>query len=452
MRDRLSLYPLETPLPLSDIMLGVRDQEARELLRSFELKVSAAWIGTETFQHLPQALSIPIGEGSNAKTVTVHDDRGRLVEVYQNGRRSRFSQEDVVKHSQSHQEMVDRVRSSPSDLVDPTVVAMAVKDRLVRVASPVLDNDKNVAYWISSWPALDELSEIDAAAVGITAKYSTFSLKQGGKFSTLGRIDIAEYAGAFTRGTLSSTGMGDLRDGVGLDLDKPYYVIAADTSDASQVIYRGRGLFRGEVEDKTIFAINSRKSARPGEVTAPFNEAGVFNGTTFGISSKVEGLEAAQRGSYEALIALGFGSSAAQKGAIYYDGLGAYRGLARVNPKVLNGIIKEGIGTILDYDGQDGKGLDFLETLEAFVDSGRNLMKASETLHMHRNSVLYRLNRLAEIISQSSDSGKRMKWLELTSNPLKMGGIELAIYAHRIRPHLIAARILCALDNPEDLM
>ena len=129
--------------------------------------------------------------------------------------------------------MVDRINLSPAlDAVDPTVVAIGVKDRLVRVASPVLDAQKEVAYWISGWPSLDELSSIDAAAVGITAKFTTFSLAHGGKFSHLRNIDLSDYMDAFSRGKITPPQMGDLRDGVGLDLRSPYLVYSTrDTTD-----------------------------------------------------------------------------------------------------------------------------------------------------------------------------------------------------------------------------
>jgi len=62
------------------------------------------------------------------------------------------------------------------------------------------------------------------------------------------------------------------------------------------------------------------------------------------------------------------------------------------NPELEN-FCREVLGSLLDYEG----GGDLLETLEAFCDRLGNLSQTAEKLFIHRNSLLYRMERLSQI-------------------------------------------------------
>jgi PucR family transcriptional regulator, proline-responsive transcriptional activator len=53
--------------------------------------------------------------------------------------------------------------------------------------------------------------------------------------------------------------------------------------------------------------------------------------------------------------------------------------------------------SLMEYDQREGK--DYLSTLRAYAISGMNFTKAAEILHMHRNSVIYRLKQIEEILN-----------------------------------------------------
>jgi DNA-binding PucR family transcriptional regulator len=58
-------------------------------------------------------------------------------------------------------------------------------------------------------------------------------------------------------------------------------------------------------------------------------------------------------------------------------------------------ILDETIGPVLRYDAD--KKSELLATLRAYVDSGFNLTKSAEVLHVHPNTVVYRLRRVKEL-------------------------------------------------------
>ena len=51
---------------------------------------------------------------------------------------------------------------------------------------------------------------------------------------------------------------------------------------------------------------------------------------------------------------------------------------------------------LMEYDRSTGR--DYIDTLRAYIETGRSYTKAAERLHMHRNSVIYRMRQIEEIL------------------------------------------------------
>jgi purine catabolism regulator len=78
----------------------------------------------------------------------------------------------------------------------------------------------------------------------------------------------------------------------------------------------------------------------------------------------------------------------------YFPDLSVYRLLLQLehHPDLL--VFKDEIlGSLLDYEG----GGDFVKTLEVYFDHNGNLSQAAEALFVHRNTMTYRMERIAEI-------------------------------------------------------
>ncbi|MEC3981126.1 helix-turn-helix domain-containing protein [Amycolatopsis sp. H20-H5] len=78
------------------------------------------------------------------------------------------------------------------------------------------------------------------------------------------------------------------------------------------------------------------------------------------------------------------------------------------------------LGPVLDYDVR--RGTDLLGTLRAYFSCGANLTRAKDELHVHVNTVVQRLDRIASLLGDDWQSPERA--LEL----------QLALRLHRLRP------------------
>ncbi len=80
--------------------------------------------------------------------------------------------------------------------------------------------------------------------------------------------------------------------------------------------------------------------------------------------------------------------------------LGVYRLLFHLHSqKELSDFYQETLGPLLDTDGHNNSAL--IETLEGFFRCNGNLSETARTMHLHRNSLLYRLGRIEELLGRS---------------------------------------------------
>jgi purine catabolism regulator len=102
---------------------------------------------------------------------------------------------------------------------------------------------------------------------------------------------------------------------------------------------------------------------------------------------------------------------------LYFPDLSVYRLLLQIehNPELM--AFQEAIlGPLLAYEG----GEEFIRTLEAFFNNNGNLSQTAESLFIHRNTLLYRMERIAEISGLDLD------------NPETRLAVQLALRIHRM--------------------
>jgi sugar diacid utilization regulator len=102
------------------------------------------------------------------------------------------------------------------------------------------------------------------------------------------------------------------------------------------------------------------------------------------------------------------------------------------------------LGTLIEYDREHRSAL--IETLEAYFATQGNLMQASERLHIHRNTLLYRLRRISQL------NGINLECAE------EMLALQVALKAHRVlhtmpeppsvKPGSATERAIAAPDQP----
>lgn len=152
----------------------------------------------------------------------------------------------------------------------------------------------------------------------------------------------------------------------------------------------------------------ARCSAQPvwAGISAPYSNAG-------------SGPVAAARARREALTALRLCRGAnAQGGLLRFRQLGAHRFLLALPEHELQHLAREFIAPLAASDGQPDPSL--INTLEAYLAHGGNVSRTAERLYVHRNTVLYRLQRLGELLGRD------------LHDPETRTGLHLALLAHSL--------------------
>jgi PucR family transcriptional regulator, purine catabolism regulatory protein len=80
--------------------------------------------------------------------------------------------------------------------------------------------------------------------------------------------------------------------------------------------------------------------------------------------------------------------------ALYFPDLSVYRLLMQIKPNPeLAAFLEEILGPLIAHDG----GVELIHTLETYFDHNANLSQTAEALFIHRNTLIYRMERIAEI-------------------------------------------------------
>lgn len=138
-----------------------------------------------------------------------------------------------------------------------------------------------------------------------------------------------------------------------------------------------------------------------------------------GVGRAVEGLSGLRDSYREARQALMMARRLAEPNPLYFGELKVYRLLFQLeHSPELEAFCHEMIGTLIAYDR--AQGTDLVETLSAYFAHKGNLSQTAEALFVHRNTLLYRMERIREISGLDLD------------NPETRLSIQLALRAWRL--------------------
>jgi purine catabolism regulator len=116
---------------------------------------------------------------------------------------------------------------------------------------------------------------------------------------------------------------------------------------------------------------------------------------------------------------------------IAFDELGVYRLIARVDdPDALDSFRDEYLGPLEEYDARHAAEL--IDTLEGFFACNGNHARAAEMLHLHRNTLLYRLERIEALTGRDLAEAETRLSLQLA---LKIRRVFPTIRASQPRGH-----------------
>jgi len=146
-------------------------------------------------------------------------------------------------------------------------------------------------------------------------------------------------------------------------------------------------------------------STRIDRVQARLQQGRMSNGSlptfTAGIGRLAKDVQQISQSYREAQQALEIGRRLFGEGKIHYFArLGIYRLLFHLyGHKELSDFYQETLGPLTESDSRSNNAL--IETLECFFNCNGNLSETARTMHLHRNSLLYRLGRIEELLGQS---------------------------------------------------
>ena len=143
---------------------------------------------------------------------------------------------------------------------------------------------------------------------------------------------------------------------------------------------------------------------------------------SLGVGTPRDGLAGIRRSHQEARQALTLGRRLYGPGRLTrFDDLGVYRLIfAAEDLPELRGLHEEALGPLLAYDRLHGA--DLIRTLDAFFAARCSPKEAATLLRVHRNTVLYRLDRIREITGQDLDDAAVRLRLQLALH------VHLALY------------------------
>jgi len=130
-----------------------------------------------------------------------------------------------------------------------------------------------------------------------------------------------------------------------------------------------------------------------------------------GISNSVEDLTGLERAWGQAALAAKVGAAVTGVGHVeLFRGIGAYRLLSEIDPKVLAEFARDTLGSLLD--DANGKA-DLLETLGVLLRTNLNVAETARQLHYHYNTVRYRMVQLEKLVGPFQSDPARCLEMQL---------------------------------------
>jgi len=220
---------------------------------------------------------------------------------------------------------------------------------------------------------------------------------------------------------------------LGYNLALPHLALLVHVDDAGPAaLARLTSAVQGELSRRGIGAPLSRREGsvlcmlpagggiRPRELLDQLRDrlAADFPNVVLAIGNPAAGLNEWRRALEEAEQALLLGRQLfGAKRVLAFSDLGVYRLLVRLRETPeLWAFYRETLARLADYDKRQQS--DLIKTLEAYFNHLGNLRATSEALHVHRNTLLYRLERIKEISGMDLDNAEEhfALWLALRAH------------------------------------
>lgn len=363
--------------------------------------------------------------------VAVVEDEEHLLQSYEAPEAFAMSQEEMASLLEASRASVvqwlEGRRLSSSD--PPTSIFALPGTGLARVVAPVATRDSVMAYLSLVGPA-DEISELEHLAASRGA--AALAVELARERAVLDAQDKMQES--FVDALLNGSYQGEevilgRAKRLGYDMATQHAVLvfrlptsraplgSASHEDAPLARFRREvdHILQRELRSRNVEApmrvkgdslallypvgpdVTERQLKELAEALRATLSTSLGSQASVGIGRLHKGLEGLRVAHREAEQAVGLGTRLFGRGSTTYFGdLGLYRLLLSIQgSSEVRTFYLETLGRLLEYDRKNNSEL--VKTLEAFFTSRGSPTEAAERLHLHRNTLLYRLHRIREI-------------------------------------------------------
>lgn len=301
-----------------------------------------------------------------------------------------------------------RVPITPSE---PPTEYFAIDDATGVLIAPIMTRAGIDAY-VGVWTIDQQTDEIDNATVSAAAAAAAIeTARDRAVVAAEERAQVSIIEELLIGASLSTESLRSRAARLQIDLEAEHAVLAIAAGAGmpavavAEVVQREcRRTFNGApigvIGDRAIL-VSERSDGRIGEAAEQLRQ--VINrrfsdtAVSIGVGGQLAGADGLRRSYRQAVDALRLGREIFGTGrTTLYSDLGLYRLLLsiRENPE-LDEFYQDTMGKLATYDAKsDGE---LLRTLEAYFSSHGSPTEAAERLHVHRNTLLYRLQRVRSI-------------------------------------------------------
>lgn len=335
--------------------------------------------------------------------------------------------EDVVGLLKSTRaELLNLCQGSPASSSEPPAKEIPLpRTGYARLVVPVATKDRTWGF-LSLIGEKDSLSETDKLAVTRAAAACTIEIvRDRAVLDAQDRLQ-ADFVEDLLTGNFTNPESANSRGRrLGYVLNPPYVVLAIDTQpkqtrtatpkregpnqdlldQLQREITRTNGDYLSTIKDGTLFVLAPVDQSADATQLKKIGQSIALTlrsqkedlAVAVGIGRIYPGLQNVKTAYQEARQALGMGVRVfGPDSLVFFGDLGIYRLLFSLHgTSDLEVFYQETLGALLEYDRKNGAEL--LKTLQAYFAACGSLTDAAERLHLHRNTLLYRLHRVREI-------------------------------------------------------
>jgi purine catabolism regulator len=328
--------------------------------------------------------------------------------------------EDITQQLVSMQNLPESLHDRKQAGRQPMIVTQEIPGGLARLVAPIRVGDVARGY-LSLIGLANELDTLDQLVVEQGAQVCAIEMARAKAIREAEKRLKGNLITALLQENLSPRDARLWAQNMGLELDQAHVALRFAWSGASPPSRRRlETLVNGEVTLRGLKAITSpmgaevvcfcqvpRNSERP-ELALTFAQAVLdkevdeYPGSMAlcGVGTTCRDLIDWRNSFRQAGQALEMARRLAERKPLYFPDLSVYRLLMQIehNPELV-AFQEETLGALLAYDG----GLELIHTLEAYFEHNGNLSQTAEALYVHRNTLIYRMERIAEITGLDLD-------------------------------------------------